>query len=164
MVGDMAEPSQEYKNACKRMNKTAYTSIAQFTEDLIKIAHHKDEDGRDIGLDYDQIREAVLARFPKVLTRGPHQGKKTRLSVKEIIAKACDLNRDGIRLPFRPRRKSSAAKSSGVKAAKSSGAKATKSSGVKAAKSSEVKGVKGAKPTKKVQKVKKEKTKKDKVT
>lgn len=106
----MIEPSSEYKKARRRMNVIDYNSISQFTEDLIKIAHHKDEDGREIGLDYDQIREAVLARFPKVLTRGPHQGNKTRLSVKEIIAKACDLNRNGVRLPFRPRRKSTTAK------------------------------------------------------
>jgi hypothetical protein len=104
----MTAPSQDYLTARRRMNKTKYTSISQYTEDLIKVAHHKDEDGREIGLDYDQIRVAVLQRFPKVLTRGPHQGKRTKLSVKEIIAKACDLNRNGVRLPFRPRRKSTA--------------------------------------------------------
>lgn len=99
-------PSKTYTKARDRMRNQEYESISDYAEDLIKISHHKDEDGRDIGLDYDQIRDAVVKRFPRVLTPGPHKGRKTRMSVKEIIAKACRMNQLGVKLPFRPRRKS----------------------------------------------------------
>jgi hypothetical protein len=98
-------PSEEFVSELDRMRKRQYVSIREYTIDLIKIVHHRDPDGRAIGLDYGEIRELVVKRFPVVVSVGPHKGHVTKISFKEIITISCELNRDGVKLPFRPRRK-----------------------------------------------------------
>jgi hypothetical protein len=39
-----------------------------------------------------------------VTRNGPHRGRVTKMPFKELQEFACELNRRGVRLPFRPRR------------------------------------------------------------
>ncbi len=82
-----------------------YRTIREYAEALIMLVHSRDADGRDIGFDYDYIRSAVLRKFPTVIRNGPHKGRTTKMPFKELQEFACELNRRGVRLPFRPRRK-----------------------------------------------------------
>lgn len=82
-----------------------YLTIREYAETLIQLVHFNDGDGRDIGFDYEYIRDAVLRKFPVVRCNGPHKGKTTKMPYKELQEFACELNRQGVRLPFRPRRK-----------------------------------------------------------
>jgi hypothetical protein len=82
-----------------------YSTIREYAEAWIQLVHYIDGDGRAIGFDYERIRSAVLRKFPKVTCNGPHKGRKTKMPYKELGEFACELNRQGIRLPFRPRRK-----------------------------------------------------------
>lgn len=89
------------------VRRRKYGMIREYAEALIQLVHHYDEDGRNIGFDYAYIREAILCKFPKVTRNGPHKGRATRMPYKELQEFACDLNRRGVKLPFRPRRKKS---------------------------------------------------------
>lgn len=91
-------------------------SIRAFAIELIKVARHKDRDGREIGLTYDQIRDAVLRKFPTVKTPGRHYGRPTVLGFKELHEIASILKRNGETIPFRPRRPRSDAGKRRVKA------------------------------------------------
>jgi hypothetical protein len=82
-----------------------YDTIQEYAETLIQLVHYRDDDGRDIGYDYGYIRDAILRKFPTVKLRGPHLGKQTRMPYKELWEISCELNRKGVKLPFRPRRK-----------------------------------------------------------
>lgn len=82
-----------------------YFTIREYAEALITLVRCHDEDGRDMGFDYEYIRNAILRKFPTVPRNGPHKGKTTKMPYKELQEFACELNRRGIRLPFRPRRK-----------------------------------------------------------
>lgn len=84
-----------------------YKTIKAYAEKLILLVREYDSDGREIGYDYEVIRNAILRKFPTVPRNGPHKGKKTRMPYKELQEFACELNRQGVRLPFRPRRKAS---------------------------------------------------------
>ena len=65
----------------------------------------------DQGRFYDgDIHDAILRKFPKVTNNGPHRGKPTKMPIKELHEIACELNRNGVKLPFRPRRKTSTKK------------------------------------------------------
>ena len=52
-----------------------------------------------------EIHALILRKFPIVKTSGPHKGKPTKMSFKELQAITGELNRNGVKLPFRPRRK-----------------------------------------------------------
>lgn len=82
-----------------------FYSIREYAEALIQLVNYKDPDGRAIGFDYGYIRKAVLKKFPVVFCNGPHKGRPTKMPFKELQEFACELNRQGVRLPFRPRRK-----------------------------------------------------------
>lgn len=82
-----------------------HLTIREYAEALICLVHHHDPDHREIGFDYGWIRDAILRKFPVVTRNGPHKGKPTKMPFKELQEFACDLNRRGVRLPFRPRRK-----------------------------------------------------------
>ena len=83
----------------------SYTSIREYAVELILRVHHVNEEGRLIGFDYEHIRKLILRMFPCVRYAGPHKGKPTQMTFKELHEIACSLNRDGVRLPVRPRRK-----------------------------------------------------------
>lgn len=82
-----------------------YDTIREYAEELIQLVHCVDSDGRLIGFDYGYVRKMVLRKFPTVPRNGPHKGRPTKMPFKELQEFACELNRQGIRLPFRPRRK-----------------------------------------------------------
>ena len=92
----------------KSVLRRNYDTIREYAEALIQLVHYQDADGRDIGFDYGYIRAAVLKKFPTVKCSGPHRGQRTKMPYKELQEFACELNRQGIRLPFRPRRKAKA--------------------------------------------------------
>jgi hypothetical protein len=71
---------------------------------LCKVAY-RDSDGRPVGHDYDFIRMEALRAFPNVTVKGRYYGKPTSLPIKELHEMATVLNAKGVRLPFRPRRK-----------------------------------------------------------
>jgi len=97
----------EHKAARRRALARKYATIREFATVLIRLVHHRDEDGRDIGFDYGDIRDAILRKFPTVKSNGPYRGRPTKMSIKELHEIACELNHNGAKLPFRPRRKSS---------------------------------------------------------
>ena len=80
-------------------------TIHDFAAAMVQLVHTRDADGRDIGFDYEYIREAILRRFPKVKVGGPHKGCATKMPYKELQKITGELNRKGVKLPFRPRRK-----------------------------------------------------------
>lgn len=81
-----------------------YATIREYAEVLIKLVWYRDEDGREIGYDYQYIRDTILRKFPTVRRNGPYKGRPTKMPYKELQEFACELNRQGVRLPFRPRR------------------------------------------------------------
>ena len=99
---------------CRRARARAlvhtYASIKEFATKLIQLVHHRDPDGRDIGFDYGDIHATILRKFPTVESKGPHSGRPTKMPIKELHEIACELNRNGVKLPFRPRRKTSKSK------------------------------------------------------
>jgi hypothetical protein len=80
-------------------------TIHEFAERLVRLVHYRDGDRREIGFDYEYIRNAILRRFPKVKVGGPHKGRATKMPYKELQKVTGELNRRQVRLPFRPRRK-----------------------------------------------------------
>lgn len=96
-----ADQRRKWKSVLARK----YDTIREYAEELIKLVHFTDADDREIGFDYAYIRGAVMTKFPKVTRNGPHCGQTTKMPYKELQEFACELNRQGIRLPFRPRRK-----------------------------------------------------------
>lgn len=82
-----------------------YPTIHEFAEALVRLVHYRDADKREIGFDYEYIRGAILRRFPKVKIGGPHKGRETKMPYKELQKVTGELNRKGVKLPFRPRRK-----------------------------------------------------------
>jgi hypothetical protein len=102
--------ASEYRLARRRALMRQYNTIREFATVLIQLVRHQDEDGRDIGFDYGDIHDAILRKFPKVTNNGPHRGKPTKMPIKELHEIACELNRNGVKLPFRPRRKITAKK------------------------------------------------------
>ena len=86
-------------------------TIHEFACRLVQLVHYKDADGREIGFDYEYIRDAILRRFPKVKVGGPHKGRATKMPYKELQKMTGELNRQGVKLPFRPRRKTNTKKS-----------------------------------------------------
>jgi|SRR6185312_8496510 len=95
----------KYKAVRNRVMHRTYPNIRKFAEQLIQLPHHDDKDGRVIGDDYGVIRRHILRKYPKVLNDGPHKGQPTQMPIKELQAIACELNRNGVKLPFRPRRR-----------------------------------------------------------
>jgi hypothetical protein len=90
--------------ARERVLKAKYKTIREYAIALLTLVHHR-RDGRAYGYDYGSIRESILQKFPTVKNNGPHQGRPTKMSFKDLIEIGCELNRDGVKLPFRPRRK-----------------------------------------------------------
>lgn len=82
-----------------------YKTIREYAIALILRVDRFDQDGRNVGFDYEYIRDKILAMFPFVTYSGPHKGKQTKMTYKELHEITCSLNRDRIRLPLRPRRK-----------------------------------------------------------
>lgn len=98
----------EARLARRRVLEREYATIKEFAEALIVgLWHHKDADGREIGDPYADIRAIIIRRFPKVTNPGPHYGKPTKMPIKELHEIACELNRNGVKLPFRRRKKTS---------------------------------------------------------
>lgn len=79
-------------------------TIHEFAERMVRLVHFRDGDGREIGFDYEYIRDAILRRFPKVKVGGPHKGQPTKMPYKELQKVTGELNRRSVKLPFRPRR------------------------------------------------------------
>jgi hypothetical protein len=96
----------EHALARRRAFARNYATIRGYAIELIKLVHYRDADKRDIGFDYPYILDHILRKFPKVVSSGPHQGQPTKMTVKELHEIAWELNRNGVKLPFRPRRKS----------------------------------------------------------
>lgn len=94
-------PPVLYKRAWRTRHQS-YRTIREYAMALIQLVRYRDEDGRDIGFDYEYIREEVLQKFPRVTCNGPHKGRLTKMPYKELQEFAGDLNRQGVRLPFRP--------------------------------------------------------------
>jgi hypothetical protein len=86
-------------------------TIHEFACKLVQLVHFHDAEGRGIGYDYTYIRDAILRRFPTVKIGGPHRGKPTKMSYKELQKVTGEFNRQGVKLPFRPRRKAKTKKS-----------------------------------------------------
>lgn len=80
-------------------------TIHEFARTLVRLVHYFDEDHREIGYDYEYIRDAILRRYPQVRVGGPHKGRATKMPYKELQKVTGELNREGVKLPFRPRRK-----------------------------------------------------------
>lgn len=97
--------SEKAKRERHLVLKRKYKAIRALAEALIKLVHHKDADGRDIGYDYGSIHATILRKFPTVRSYGPHRGQPTKMPIKELHEIACELNRNGVKLPFRPRRR-----------------------------------------------------------
>ncbi len=106
----MVPVTPEFDLARRRVLKRTYKTIRELATELIKLVRHQDGDGRDIGYDYGYIHEAVLRKFPTVKNNGPHKGRPTKMPIKELHEIACELNRNGVKLPFRPRRKTAKVK------------------------------------------------------
>ena len=102
--------ASEHRLARRRALARKYNTIREFATVLIRLVRHRDEDGRDIGFDYGDIHDAILRKFPTVKSNGPHRGRPTKMPIKELHEIACELNRNGVKLPFRPRRKTSSKK------------------------------------------------------
>lgn len=83
----------------------SYKTIREFAIELILRVDKIDRGDRFIGFDYEAIRGFILEKFPVVKYPGPHRGKPTRMTYKELHEISCCLNQDGVRLPVRPRRK-----------------------------------------------------------
>jgi len=101
----MLPVTPEFDRARRLVLRRTYATIREFATELIKLVRHRDADGRDIGFDYGYIHAAVLRKFPTVKNNGPHKGKVTKMPIKELHEIACELNLNGVQLPFRPRRK-----------------------------------------------------------
>lgn len=97
----------EHRLARRRALARKYNTIREFATVLIQLVRHRDEDRRDIGFDYGDIHDAILRKFPTVKSNGPHRGRPTKMPIKELHEIACELNRNGVKLPFRPRRRTS---------------------------------------------------------
>ena len=96
--------------AWRRALARKYSTIREYAIVLIQLKHYKDADKRDIGFDYTYILDRILRKFPTVRSSGPHRGHPTKMTVKELHEIAWELNRNGVKLPFRPRRKTYAKK------------------------------------------------------
>lgn len=105
MKSNSAPMTPELRTRWKSVLRKKYFTIREYAEALIQLVRSHDADNRDIGFDYEYIRDAVLRKFPTVPRNGPHKGHPTKMPYKELQEFACDLNRRGVRLPFRPRRK-----------------------------------------------------------
>lgn len=105
MVRSIAPKDSVLRTRWKSALGKNYFTIREYAEALIQLVHRHDDDKRDIGFDYEYIRDAILRKFPVVPRNGPHKGKPTKMPYKELQEFACELNRQGVRLPFRPRRK-----------------------------------------------------------
>ena len=101
-----ARSSPEFVATRKRTLRRGYVTIHDFAIALICLVHHKDADGREIGYDYGWIHQHIMQKFPHVTSSGPHKGKPTKMPFKELQKVTGELNRKGVKLPFRPRRKS----------------------------------------------------------
>ena len=97
--------SSQARLSRRRVVERKYSTIREFATELIKLVRHKDADGRAIGFDYAEIHDAILRKFPTVRINGPHRGHPTKMPIKELHEIACELNRQGVILPFRPRRR-----------------------------------------------------------
>lgn len=90
-------PTAPEKNLVK-LSKPQTGTIAEYAERLLLQA---DQSGR--GLPHDVIHALVLKKFPVVLTKGPHYGRPTKFSRKELHMLACGIKRGGVAMPPRPR-------------------------------------------------------------
>jgi hypothetical protein len=109
-MAKLVKMAHEHRLARRRALAHRYSTIREFATVLIQLVRHRDEDGRDVGFDYGDIHDAILRKFPTVKSYGPHRGRPTKMPIKELQELACELNRNGVKLPFRPRRKTSAKK------------------------------------------------------
>jgi hypothetical protein len=96
-----AECGKGREGASSRMTRPG--SMRARAMQLLETIDHLDADGRPVGLNYDQIRAALVQEFPVVTTPGLHFGKPTAFAFKELHAIACELRRSGEILPIRQR-------------------------------------------------------------
>jgi hypothetical protein len=94
-----------------RVMRKRYKTIREFAEALLRIVLYQDEDGRNIGYDYEAVRKRVLHKFPvvRMTAKGggaAYSGKPTKMPYKEFSRMCMEMKtRDpSIRLPFRIRR------------------------------------------------------------
>jgi hypothetical protein len=82
-----------------------YATIRQYAMALLLVEAGHDDDGRRVGLDYITIYELIKKKFPIVTYSGPHKGQPMRMTYKQLRWIATEMNRDGVVLPVRPRRR-----------------------------------------------------------
>jgi hypothetical protein len=104
LAKDQIPMDVDCRRARERVLNSKYKTIREYAIALMMLVHHR-RDGRAYGYDYGNIRECILKKFPTVKNTGPHHGRPTKMSFKDLIEIGCELNRDGVKLPFRPRRR-----------------------------------------------------------
>lgn len=82
-----------------------FKTIREYAAALLLVERMVDADGRKIGLDYVTIYEHIKKKFPVVTYSGPHKGRPMRMTYKQLRWIATELNREGVVLPVRPRRR-----------------------------------------------------------
>jgi len=92
-----------YLPTLRSVAQRKFATIRECAIALLLVEHTVDDDGRKVGLDYDVIREFIKKKFPVITYNGPHKGKPMRMSFKKLRWIATELNREGARLPVRPR-------------------------------------------------------------
>jgi hypothetical protein len=97
-----AADAKAEKKAEASLSHRDYENIRQYARALLLFVCEQ-KDGHSFGLDYGMILRLVLKKFPVVTYPGPHRGRPTKISLKELGKIACDLNRDAVKLPFRHR-------------------------------------------------------------
>lgn len=90
--------------AFRPWKRRRYKTIREYAIDLL-LRVDRIEDGREVGFDYDFIRNAILHKFPFVTYGGPYQGHPTKTTIDTLWELARNMNHAGVRLPVRPRRK-----------------------------------------------------------
>ena len=89
----------------KKYKHVKFSCIRDCAIQWIFRVDRRDDDGRLIGFDYDYIRQQVRRAYPVVTYGGPYKGQPTKIPYRELQELVQAANREGIRLPLRPRRK-----------------------------------------------------------
>lgn len=82
-----------------------YGTIKNYASYLIVLTVDTDDEGRFVGLSYTQILKRIRRAFPKIKYNGPHKGKPTKMTIKQLreIAYSMQSNNRKLHLPVRPR-------------------------------------------------------------
>jgi hypothetical protein len=89
-------------------------SVETYAAELLQIVDHVDADGHKIGLSLDDIVARCRKRI--ITAKGPHFGKRCRMTKRTLHDVIADQNRRGVVMPHRPRRKSRVKMPKGIRA------------------------------------------------